>query len=215
MSGGIGLSGVVYALCGVLWALRRKPKYAGVVDRKTFNLFIIWFFICIILTYPGVMPVGNIAHGMGLIVGMVVGEAIKHTGVRRAAWVGLTALMLVGVGAGWMSREKVSLVNIGLGDTRDSIEFATRAMNAGRTDDAIRHMERALKDEPEIAQWWYVLAAQYHKAGRMNDALRAARESARLDPGNHDVQAYVRGLEQAVQPTPTQPVEGTSVRGSN
>src|ERR1700722_13554187 len=44
LSGGIGLSGIVYGLFGLLWVLsRHNQKFAEVIDQKTAGLFVVWF----------------------------------------------------------------------------------------------------------------------------------------------------------------------------
>ena len=44
--GGIGLSGVVYGLFGLLQVLKtRDPRFLGVLDQGTVNLLVAWFFI--------------------------------------------------------------------------------------------------------------------------------------------------------------------------
>ncbi len=67
VTGGAGLSGVGYGLFGMLWVLsRRNRRFADVIDQQTIRLFVAWFFICIVITYVG-FPIGNVAHGFGLV----------------------------------------------------------------------------------------------------------------------------------------------------
>ena len=63
--GGIGLSGVIYGLFGLLWVLSRYNPDRGAVDPNTDVVFTAWFFLCIVLTYTGSMNVANVAHGAG------------------------------------------------------------------------------------------------------------------------------------------------------
>src|SRR5712691_287592 len=75
--GGIGLSGVGYGLFGLLWILsRRDDRFRDAIDAKTVQLFVIWFFLCIVTTVTNVMPVANIAHGTGAVLGILTGLAI-------------------------------------------------------------------------------------------------------------------------------------------
>ena len=68
--GGIGLSGVVYGLFGLLWVVsRHDDRFHEAVDERTIQLFIIWFFVCIATTWFGIFPVANVAHGAGLVLG--------------------------------------------------------------------------------------------------------------------------------------------------
>ncbi len=76
--GGIGLSGVGYGLFGFLWVLSRyHPELRDAVDKNTVSLFIIWFFICIVLTISGQLPVANVAHGVGCGLGVLFGFAVS------------------------------------------------------------------------------------------------------------------------------------------
>ena len=90
--GGVGLSGVVYGLFGLLWVLgRRQPRFA-IVDGGTVQLFAGWFVFCIVLTKLDVWRVGNMAHGSGAVLGLCLGYAIVGRGWARPA--GAIALAL-------------------------------------------------------------------------------------------------------------------------
>ena len=91
---GIGLSGVGYALFGLLYALRRDKGFAAEqVPPQIVRLFVGWFFLCIVLTYTNVMPIGNVAHGAGAVLGWLVGKSLL---LRRriAALAGISVLVL-------------------------------------------------------------------------------------------------------------------------
>jgi membrane associated rhomboid family serine protease len=89
--GGIGLSGVVYGSFGLLYSVRgsdRGPAYH--LTSQTIQLFVAWFFACILLTYTGALPVANVAHGAGAAAGYAIGRGIlsRH---QRAWLVGVVA----------------------------------------------------------------------------------------------------------------------------
>jgi membrane associated rhomboid family serine protease len=94
--GGIGLSGVVYALFGLLYVLRREEEFAAeLMPPRTIQLFVIWFFICIGLTYAHILNVGNVAHGSGAVIGWLFGQAIlAHRRVLAIAATGLFCVAL-------------------------------------------------------------------------------------------------------------------------
>lgn len=72
----VGLSGVVYGFFGYLFALRRHRDYAAThMPAQVAQLFIFAFFLCVFLTYQGYLPVANVAHGAGAVVGWLVGKA--------------------------------------------------------------------------------------------------------------------------------------------
>lgn len=71
---GIGMSGVVYALFGLMWAGRGSyPLWRGLATRENLNLFIGWGVLCIVTTYAGIMNVANGAHAGGFVFGLCVG----------------------------------------------------------------------------------------------------------------------------------------------
>src|SRR5215475_9593621 len=75
--GGVGLSGVGYGFFGLLWVLSKKDeRFRGALDARTVNLFVGWFFLCIFTTVTGIYPVGNVAHGAGALLGILLGYGI-------------------------------------------------------------------------------------------------------------------------------------------
>lgn len=73
---GIGMSGVGYALFGFGWVARRKmPSFTPILNPQTVNLFIIWFFLCVVLTYTKIMLIANVAHFAGGLFGVMVAGA--------------------------------------------------------------------------------------------------------------------------------------------
>jgi GlpG protein len=83
--GGVGLSGVVYALAGFLFALRRVDgTAAALMNPRTANALIAWFLFCIVLTMSGSLGVANWAHGGGAVWGYAAGAATR-TSRRRIA----------------------------------------------------------------------------------------------------------------------------------
>jgi GlpG protein len=90
---GIGLSGVGYGLFGLLYALRRYKDFAAAqMQPQTVQFFVFWFFLCIVLTYTKLMPVANVAHGAGCVLGWLIGQAVL---ARGRVWLlaGLTVVV--------------------------------------------------------------------------------------------------------------------------
>jgi GlpG protein len=94
---GIGLSGVVYALFGLLYALRRDKDFAAALMHPgVVQIFVAWFFISIALTYWKILGIANVAHGAGAVLGWLFGQAVL---VRwRAVAVAGVSLLCVAVG---------------------------------------------------------------------------------------------------------------------
>jgi GlpG protein len=90
--GGVGLSGVLYALAGFLFALRRvDPVAAAVMNPRIANTLIVWFVVCIVLTKTGSLAVANWAHGGGAVWGYLAGLALRVRWRRLAVPVLLLA----------------------------------------------------------------------------------------------------------------------------
>jgi membrane associated rhomboid family serine protease len=92
----VGLSGVLYGLFGICWmGSRHRTEYQLVCDPMTVQILLGWLLICIPLTYLGPLNVGNLAHVSGLLIGVIVGQAIFDVR-RRAQWTALaTAIALL------------------------------------------------------------------------------------------------------------------------
>lgn len=84
---GIGLSGMVYGLFGLLWVARRRGLPLGyALSDSIVRLFVAWFFIAILLDYLGMMRIGNVAHGSGAIAGAILGLLLPRRGSRHKPW---------------------------------------------------------------------------------------------------------------------------------
>jgi membrane associated rhomboid family serine protease len=94
---GAGLSGVGYALFGFLYALRRDEDFAAeLMTPNVVTTLVVWFFLCIALTYTKIMPVANMAHGAGAVIGWLFGRAVlARRPALGAAAVGLLCAALV------------------------------------------------------------------------------------------------------------------------
>jgi len=67
---GGGMSGVVYGLFGYVWIKSTfLPEPGFYTSQGTVIILIAWLFLCMT---PAMGPVANIAHVVGLVVGMVV-----------------------------------------------------------------------------------------------------------------------------------------------
>jgi membrane associated rhomboid family serine protease len=98
-SSGIGLSGVVYGLFGLLYALRLHREFAArLMQPSTVQVFVFWFFLCIVLTYMNVWHVANIAHGAGAVFGWLLGRAVLAR-QRSAVLLGVCALAIAEMAA--------------------------------------------------------------------------------------------------------------------
>ncbi|MCY3023206.1 MAG: rhomboid family intramembrane serine protease [Planctomycetota bacterium] len=181
--GGVGLSGVGYGLFGLLWVLgRREERIRDAVDRQTVQLFVVWFFVCIVLTVTKVMPVGNIAHGIGAVLGMLLGYAVNARGARRillaAAAVGLAVLFVVLAG---VARPYVNLAG---GGAQDLAYQGYAALEKGDNDEAERLLRRSVALDSGNAGTWFNLALAYQRLNRTSDANDAIQHACNLRPAD-------------------------------
>jgi membrane associated rhomboid family serine protease len=108
--GGVGLSGVGYALFGMLWVLsERDDRFKGAIDKRTVELFVAWFFICIATTLTHTFAVANVAHAAGGVLGILVGFAITIAARRVAFAATAVTIVLFGIWGSTLGRPLVNL----------------------------------------------------------------------------------------------------------
>ena len=184
--GGVGLSGVGYGLWGLLWVLeQRDARFAGTVDRQTTLTFVAWFFLCIALTVTDVMPVANVAHGVGAGLGALVGLASSSQGAlkwKSRAGLAVT-LLLVAAGSTvlwpWINQSKYAEPEV----ERAGVEALQRGDNAN----AKRLLEISVRMNGAPARAWFNLGIAYQRLGLHADALAAYEHAARMPDATSDV----------------------------
>ncbi len=92
---GLGFSGVGYGMFGFLWIQARYGEPGKfTMEKGQINLFVAWFFICILLTKYEVLNVANAAH----FGGFVAGAAFAFVQVKRSKPLGaVSAFLLIAV----------------------------------------------------------------------------------------------------------------------
>ncbi len=188
--GGVGLSGVGYGLFGMLWILSlRDPRFHDAVDRRTIELFVLWFVICIITTVTKVMPVANIAHGAGALLGVLTGAAIARPNRRLPAVAGLVATLAVGLWASTLGRPRV---NFSSSAGEEEARWGYDALTAEKNEEAVRWLRDAVVYQPMDGVSWYNLAIAYRRLKEEPAALAACRKAAEL--GDADAAYHLGGL---------------------
>ena len=159
--GGVGLSGVVYGLFGLLWVLSsRDSRFRDSVDRGTIQLMVGWFFLCIVLTITDVMKVGNVGDGAGCVLGALLGWTIGLRGLRNRVLCGvlLAVAMLLCVTGGTVARPYVNFTK------QVGPDLAYRgylALEKGDDQRAAALYEKAVKIDPQQSGWWNNLGIAY------------------------------------------------------
>ncbi len=75
----VGLSGGILGLCGFMWAQRRHhPFAAAVMNERMIRWIIMIMVVGVLLSATNTLPIGNWAHGGGLVMGALIGLAAAH-----------------------------------------------------------------------------------------------------------------------------------------
>jgi len=191
--GGVGLSGVVYGLFGFLWIVgTRDDRFYEVVDRRTVQLFVGWFFFCIVTTLMKIFPVANIAHGVGAIVGILTAYAVVMPRRRMLAIGGVALIVCVGVWGSTLGRPRINLS--GKAGYEEG-QWGYDALMSERNGEALRWLRDAVRYQPNSAIYWYDLGIAQQRLGNKPAAQSAYQKAHQLEPNDADYSAAVEDHE--------------------
>ena len=180
--GGVGLSGVGYGLFGLLAVLSsHDERFRDAVDQRTIELFVLWFFFCILMTFMRVFLVANVAHGAGLILGLLTGTAITLPQRRLLSCTGVGALLMFGLWGSTLGRPRINLSGRA---GYEEAEWGYDALVANRDRDAVRWLGDAVKYQPNSAICWFDLGIAYERLGNKAAAQAAYEQAQQLEPKN-------------------------------
>jgi len=180
--GGIGLSGVGYGLFGFLYVLSRHDnRFDGAVDQKTANLFVGWFFFCVLTTITHVYNVANVAHAAGAIFGLILGYAIVLPGWRVPIGASAVALVLFGFLGSTVWRP---FINFSAYGGYEEGKWGYDALVANQDQESIRWLCDAVKYQPKIASYWFNLGIAYERLNDPSAARAAYRRAYQLQPSD-------------------------------
>ncbi len=156
---GIGFSGVVYAIFGVLYVMRRRDEsIATYLTEWTVRALLIWLFLCILLTYLEFVRIGNLAHFSGFIYGWGVGKVLyDRSTAPRAVRMGFYAFHLLLVPA-------VYCVVHPVWNGRYHWYLAAQETDL---DEKVAHWQRAVDRNPSLPEPWQYLARVYGSRGNL------------------------------------------------
>jgi hypothetical protein len=182
--GGIGLSGVGYGLFGLVWVLStRDDRFRNSIGRKTIQTFVVWFFFCIATTVVGIFPVGNIAHGVGAVLGILTAFAITMPRRRTAIAASIGAILLFGLWGSTLGRPRINLSkNAGYAEAK----WGYDALLANRDQEAVRWLRDAVVYQPKFAKCWFDLGIAYQRLGTSTAASAAYQRAHELDPSDEE-----------------------------
>jgi rhomboid protease GluP len=169
---GIGASGIVYGLFGLMWRSKAQvPRYAAVLGPETPTLFMAWLVLCLIATYAGFANIGNAAHIAGLALGVLVAEWRIPGRRRRLAGAGAVLLCGLGLLATFSNPWSVEWLE----------HYAMKMHRARQYQIAADTYERSLSFGSDSAWAFHNLALAYYSMGdstRCAEALRRLRTKA-------------------------------------
>jgi membrane associated rhomboid family serine protease len=180
--GGIGLSGVGYGLFGLLWVLsRREDRFRNSINQKTVRVFVVWFFFCIATTVMRIFSVGNIAHGVGAVLGLLTAFAITTPRSRTAIAASMGAILLFGLWGSTLGRPRI---NLSAGAGYEEEKWGYDALLADRNEEAVSWLRDGVLYQPKLAVNWFNLGIAYQRLGKYADASAAYQRAHELEPNN-------------------------------
>jgi GlpG protein len=174
---GIGISGVVYALFGFGWIARpHSREFRGLLSDQTVQSFVIWLFLCIVLTATGALRIGNAAHFSGLAFGALVAAVF----VRR--WrLAITVPALIAV----VALSFVPLFWCPLSPDWNAMQ-AMQAQDKGDLDTAIAFYQRSLARGAEPGFVWANIALIEASRQNAKAYIKAIDELRKVDSKEAD-----------------------------
>lgn len=137
--GGIGASGVGYAIFGFMWAARNHyDVFKDVLTKQTIILFVAWLFICLASTLLNIWQVGNAAHFSGMFWGILVADIFVVKYKPRLSKIASVALIVASIvplfwcpwSVSWVSKQAYNAHS--KGDYVKAINFYNRSLELGQ-----------------------------------------------------------------------------------
>ena len=178
---GVGLSGVGYGLFAFAWVLKDDPHLAGLVDRRTATLFVVWFFFCIATTVLEVLPVANVAHGAGAALGALAASAYQRRDLARRVAASSMGLLLLG--ASWLGSTTFRpRVNFSAGRGQDAAHLGWKLLDARDDAGAEPFLRESVRVAPHRSDYWFNLAIDLGRLEKDEESLAAYRRARELAP---------------------------------
>lgn len=178
LDGGVGLSGAVYGMWAFFSVLRRRRYWLnGPIQEREDQVFVGWFFLCIVLTVTNVMAIGNIAHGMGAVFG---GLSAMVVCANRKLWIAATATLLIVLIA--LATGLRPWVNFSSYYTWQLGSEALELLKNEQWPQAEAKYRLALTRNPEDAQHWAALGGVLTELDRPEEAGEAFDRAFVLSP---------------------------------
>jgi len=148
-----------------------------------------WAVIGSTATLTNVMPIANIAHGGGALMGILTGFAIARPDRRFPIVAGIVALVLLSLCAATIWRPAVNLSG------RQGYEegrWGYDALMANSNQEAVRWLCDAVQYQPRKSAYWLDLGIAYERLNDKPAAINAYRKAA--DLGNAAAKSHLSEL---------------------
>jgi GlpG protein len=168
---GIGASGVIYAMFGVLWPLRKRwPEVAEHLSGIVIIFALIWLVACVILTRANILPIGNSAHFSGMTFGLAIAGLIRSWRKRVSSIVIFSHIALALLFVLWCPWSVDWLTH-----------RAYKLHAEKRYHDAIQVYSKIIAKEPENSWAFHNRASANQSLGRDREAASDLETATRLD----------------------------------
>jgi GlpG protein len=170
---GVGLSGIVYAIFGYMWLLRKQvPVYRKSLTRTTVWILALWLIACVPITYVGGVPIANVAHFSGLIFGVAI-AAGRGLGIQpRLVLSAVVGTALLAAAALFYCPWSIEWL----------VNQAYRAHAAERYEAALQYYDEIIARDPQHAWAFFNRSRVYQALGEVEKAERDYAIAVRLDP---------------------------------
>jgi len=165
----IGLSGVVYAIFGLMWAGRgRYPEWGEWASPANIQMFIGWGLLCYVLTAMHQMSVANWTHAGGLAFGYAVGLLFF---VRRQRWIGASVLSVL---------LAVSVLSVTFMPWSADWTFwkGNKAFEAGNYPRAVYWYNKCIENGFDKDTAWGNIASAWHNKGIIDSQNQHIKDAA-------------------------------------
>ena len=172
--GGIGFSGVGYALFGFGWLARnRAPEFRVAVNDQVIYLFIGWGVFCLVAPAIGLdMHVANMAHLGGFAFGAGIALMVVSAKDRLAVGAVLTLLFAIAGGSLFYNPRSTDWVSL----------QATRAMRNRDYQESLRWFKQAQAMGVDPVWVWDGIAQIYGYQQKAGEYASAVEQLRKLDP---------------------------------
>jgi tetratricopeptide (TPR) repeat protein len=153
------------------------------VDQKTVQLFVVWFFFCIVTTAMHIFSVGNIAHGTGAVLGALTAAAIVMPRRRMLVGASIGAVLLFGLWGSTLGRPRINLS--GKAGYEEG-KWGYDVLAANRNQEAAHWLSDAVIYQPKMPVYWFDLGIAYQRLENGSAAKAAYQKAHQLEPNKAD-----------------------------